>query len=132
MSKTIITFIDDEKRPDREIKIEGHPFDYVRVFDKDNTYWDRNLEYNKYFVKNVEQHVNDILTSRGYVFLNEIYSMLGLHLSKCGQLVGWIKSTEDKYIDLGLNNDVNRRFNNGEINSIIIEPNVDGEILSKL
>ena len=63
--------------------------------------------------------------------MNEVYTMFGLPPSKAGQIVGWIKG-EGKFVDFGLESKLNERFRNGDINTAVLEFNVDGEILSKL
>ena len=110
--------------------------DYARFFDETATGWSRDAEYNFTFLKHQQQVANDMLRARGYLFLNEVYEMLGMQKTKAGQVVGWIYDEKnpngDNFVDLGIfdeNNPVKRRFVNGYEKSILIDPNVDGNIL---
>lgn len=49
-----------------------------------------NLEYDKDFLKNAEKLANEVLQNKGYIFLNEVLSNLGIKLVKRGQFDGWI------------------------------------------
>lgn len=49
-----------------------------------------NLEYDEEFLKNEEKLANEVLQNKGYIFLNEVLSNLGIKLVKRGQFDGWI------------------------------------------
>lgn len=49
-----------------------------------------NLKYDKEFLKDAEKLANEVLQNKGYIFLNEVLSNLGIKLVKRGQLDGWI------------------------------------------
>lgn len=132
MSKFIINIIDnDQEKPDTEITINGNAFDVIKVFDEACMGWERNHEYNKVFLGMQQNYLNELLKKRGYLFLNEAYAALDLPPTKIGQVVGWI-NREDSYVDLGFNSKLNVRFMNGDINTFVVEPNVDGIILHKV
>lgn len=110
--------------------------DYARFFDEFCTGWQRNAELNLYFLKSQQNYANELLKSRGYVFLNEIYDMLGIPKTKAGQAVGWVYDEKcpmgDNYIDFGIYEITNanaRDFVNGREKSILLDFNVDGNIL---
>ena len=63
---------------------------YARFFDETSDYWDRNAEFNKMFVMRQQDYLNELLQSRGYVFLNEMYEALGMQKTQAGQAVGWV------------------------------------------
>lgn len=109
---------------------------YARFFDEYSRSWSPTPEYNLLFLKCQQNYANDLLHSRGHVFLNEIYDMLGIERSKAGAVVGWVISTEyDNYIDLGLfdgDNPRARDFVNGREGSILLDFNVDGVIYDKI
>lgn len=111
---------------------------YARFFDESSQYWERSPEWNLLFLKQQEAYANDMLKSQGYLFLNEVYNMLGLPKSQTGQLVGWVYDTKnpkgDNYVDFGIYNDTehNHNFINGYENTILLDFNVDGEIFSVL
>lgn len=79
--------------------------------------------------------MNDLLRSRGHVFLNEVYDCLGIPRTKAGQIVGWVYSKDnpvgDNYIDFGIY-DVYKPaiadFVNGYERSILLDFNPDGNI----
>lgn len=122
--------------------------EYARYFDESSSHWDRDPEYNLVFLRSQQQYANDLLRSKGHIFLNEVYDMLGLPRSKAGQIVGWVYDTKnpngDNYVDFGIyditingyrNDDVNdtiseerRDFINGYRQSVLLDFNVDGNI----
>ena len=67
---------------------------YERCFDEFNsTEWERSPDYNLMFLKAQQAAANNILTARGYIFLNEIYEMLGMDKSLEEQLEEQIDET---------------------------------------
>lgn len=111
---------------------------YARFFDEANVNWDKSPEQNMYFLKMVQNQMNDKLKARGHVFLNEVYDALGFDRSEAGQLVGWVWSNDntemeagDGYIDFGIfdgNDYAKRAFVNGDERSILLDFNIDGMI----
>ena len=117
---------------------------FARLFDELNPYWENDPEYNMKFLKCQERYANDLLKTRGHLYLNEVYDMLGIPRSKAGQVYGWIYDENnpvgDNYVDFGLyavyKNSENRRaqsaFINGEEPSIMLDFNVDGNIFDMM
>ena len=111
---------------------------YARFFDEANINWDKSPEQNMYFLKMVQNQMNDKLKARGHVFLNEVYDALGFDRSEAGQLVGWVWNNDntemdagDGYIDFGIfdgNDCAKRAFVNGDERSILLDFNIDGMI----
>ena len=111
---------------------------YARFFDEANINWDKSPEQNMYFLKMVQNQMNDKLKARGHVFLNEVYDALGFDRSEAGQLVGWVWNKDntameagDGYIDFGIfdgNDYAKRAFVNGDERSILLDFNIDGMI----
>lgn len=111
---------------------------YARFFDEANINWDKSPEQNMYFLKMVQNQMNDKLKARGHVFLNEVYDALGFERSEAGQLVGWVWNKDntameagDGYIDFGIfdgNDYAKRAFVNGDERSILLDFNIDGMI----
>lgn len=109
--------------------------DYARFFDNGCTGWTKDPEYNLMFLKDQQRYANDLLKSRGHLFLNEVYDMLGLPRSTAGAIVGWVYDEKhpvgDNFVDFGiydLYDEKKRDFVNGYERSILLDFNVDGEI----
>lgn len=111
--------------------------DYARFFDEFCTGWKRDAEYNLMFLKHQQNYANEKLQKQGYLFLNDVYDMLGIPKTKAGQVVGWIydeahSDIYDNFVDFGiydLYNEKARDFVNGREKSILLDFNVDGNIL---
>lgn len=110
------------------------PSQYARFFDEYNINWSKHDDYNLVFLRSQQNYFNDILLSRGHVFLNEVYDALGLERSKAGAIVGWVINKDgsgDNFIDFGIFNGDSvkaRDFVNGYERSILLDFNVDGVI----
>lgn len=110
--------------------------EYARFFDVYNTdEHQKDPEYNLMFLRKQQDYANDVLKSRGHLFLNEVYDMLGIPRSKAGQVVGWLYDERnphgDNYVDFGiydLNDERKRAFVNGLEYNILLDFNVDGVI----
>lgn len=110
--------------------------DFARYFNKDCAGWSDNAEKNLFFLKRQQDFANELLEAKGYLFLNEVYSMLGIPQSKAGQAVGWAydKDVVAK-IDFGIytiNREENQQFVNGLEKNVLLDFNVDGDILDLL
>ncbi len=110
--------------------------DYSRFFDEGCSGWEKDPEYNLMFLRAQQQYANDILRSRGHLFLNEVYDMLGIPRTKAGQVVGWVYDEDnavgDNFVDFGIYDiyrEKNRDFVNGYEPVILLDFNVDGNIL---
>ena len=109
--------------------------DYARFFDDGCLGWEKDAEHTLNVVKAQQARANDILKSRGHLFLNEVYEMFGIPHTKAGQVVGWIYDENnpnvDNFVDFGIfdaNNEAKRDFVNGYERSILLDFNVDGNI----
>jgi hypothetical protein len=104
---------------------------YARFFDESSNQWSKTPEYNLTFLKCQQNYANDLLKSRGHVFLNEVYDMIGVPRTQAGAVVGWILGEGDDYIDFGIfngENMCNRDFVNGYERSVLLDFNVAGVI----
>jgi hypothetical protein len=113
------------------------PSIYARFFDESSANWEKNPEYNMIFLNCQQNWFNDLLKSRGHVFLNEVYDGLGLQRSQAGAVVGWWytkDNTTDNFINFGVFDDKERAhdFVNGFEGAILLDFNVDGVIYNKL
>lgn len=109
---------------------------YARFFDETCTGWSNDAELNRAFLETQKQLANDKLKARGYLFLNDVYDMLGMPRTKVGCKVGWIYNEKnpvgDNYVDFDLLSDHNRGFINGLEKSVLLDFNVDGYILDAI
>lgn len=112
----------------------GMPSVYAKFFDEVNPSWQRNPDYNYVFIRSRQQYANDMLKSRGHLFLNEVYDMLGIERTSAGAVVGWVLGNGDDYVDFGLYDDRPgaRDFVNGLEPSILLDFNVDGVVYDKI
>lgn len=109
--------------------------DYARFFDEYCAGWTKDPEANLMFLKQQQNYANDMLKAKGRLFLNEVYELLGIPITKAGQVVGWVydknNSVGDNFVDFGiydLHNENKRLFVNGHERSILLDFNVDGNI----
>lgn len=135
--------LDEETGKEKKVKkdiavlnegIDGYS-DYARFFDDGCAGWEKDAELNLYFLRTQQQYANDLLVSRGHLFLNEVYDMLGIPRTKAGQVVGWVYNQNnpvgDNYVDFGIydiSKQEKRDFVNGYERSILLDFNVDGPI----
>jgi hypothetical protein len=75
--------------------------------------------------------------SRGHVFLNEVYDILGIPRSQAGAIIGWVLTGDgstDNYLNFGIfdDNDSAIDFVNGREGSVLLDFNVDGIIFDKI
>lgn len=132
--------ITDEKGKEKTVKktVEIVGLDqyseYARFFDETSNCWEEDPEYNLMFLRAQQKYANDLLVSRGYLFLNEVYNMLDIPITQAGQAVGWIYDKDspigDNYVDFGIYQ--SHRFVNGYEPVILLDFNVDGTIWDKI
>ena len=113
--------------------------EYARFFDECTSDQHRkDPEYNLMFLRRQQDYANEKLKAEGHLFLNDVYSMLGIPKTKAGQVVGWIYDEKnpvgDNYVDFHIydNKESNRLFVNGYEYSILLDFNVDGVIYDKI
>ena len=121
-------------------EIDGNPLDnisdYAKFFDAFNTDEHRkDPNYNLMFLRRQQDYANEVLRTRGHLFLNEVYDMLGIPRTTAGQVVGWIYDKKnpngDNYVDFGIydiDDERKRAFVNGLEYNILLDFNVDGVI----
>lgn len=111
---------------------------YAILFSNEtSTEWVEKPEYNLLTLRAKQNYANNLLQSRGHVFLNDIYDMLGVPRKPEGQLVGWLRNNKngDNFIDFGVfrnGEDRIREFMMGAEGAVWLDFNVDGEIYDKI
>lgn len=103
--------------------------DYAHFFST-SCYLASDHDYNMMFLRAEQNYANDKLTSRGYLFLNEVCERLGLPITKAGQVVGWVKNSEksDGFVDFNIR-EIGRDVDGRYESDILLDFNVDGPIL---
>lgn len=137
--------VDEETGKEKKVKktvdvigIDGYS-EYARFFDEGCDGWEKDSEYNLMYLRARQNYANDMLRSKGYLFLNDVYKMLGIQETRAGQVVGWIYDPErpngDNFVDFGIydgHKEAARNFVNGYERTILLDFNVDGPILDMM
>ena len=140
--KEVITTIVDakgkEKQKTEKIKvIDPNSYsDFARIYDSGNIGWTKDPQTNLTFLKCQQAAANQRLKKNGYLFINDVYEMLGFVKTREGQVAGWIYDEKnpigDNFVDFGIydiTKEKTRDFVNGYERSIILDFNLDGNIL---
>lgn len=136
------TVTDEKTGKEKKVKktvevvgVDGYS-DYSKFFDEGCAGWSKDPEQNLFFLKRQQDYANEVLKVKGYLFLNDVYEMLGIPRTKAGQVVGWIYDEKnpvgDNVVDFGIydgHRKTNRDFVNGYERTILLDFNVDGNIL---
>lgn len=125
---------DGKNKTVKHTRAAGEPSGYAKLFSEGLENWEPNAERNMIFLRAQQGWMNQLLVSRGHVFLNEVYDALGLERSSLGAQTGWVYGNPkgDSFIDFGLfdeeGNERIRDFVNLKENSVLLDFNVDGII----
>ena len=142
--ETIEEKVTDENGKEKKVKtkapVQKGPTDlscYAVCFDETNPNFKGNPDFNKTFLEGARKSLQLMYDARGYLFLNEVYDMLGFPRTRAGNIVGWNKKskTGDGFIDFGIydvKKECNRDFLNGYEAAVWLDFNVDGPILDFL
>lgn len=113
------------------------PSDYARYFAyPEARAAEPNADYNAFFLKAQQELANHMLRANGFLFLNDVYEMLGIEKSRAGQAVGWVydKNREDhgdNWVDFGIQEVYRKRSDKpGDYEKVfLLDFNVDGPIM---
>lgn len=109
---------------------------YAKFYEDGCIGWTKDPEFNLMFLRRQQDAANDRLRDKGFLFLNEVYDMLGIYRTKIGQQVGWVYDKNNEYkVDFGIYNihrPESRAFVNGYERTILLDFNVDGDILDMM
>lgn len=144
----------DENGKTKKVKKEVSVIDetgysaYARYFDDSCGYYQSDpsgrpcTDYNLFFLKAREAEATTRLRADGYLFLNDVYKMLGIEPSLAGQSVGWIydktkpedEQEGDGFVSFNIYKATraNARFIEGIEDVILLDFNVDGPIMDRL
>lgn len=142
-AETVEETVTDEKGKEKKVKktVEitdpNVHSDYAKFYQEGCLGWTKDPEHNLSFLKCQQALANERLKREGFLFLNDVYEMLGIDRTRAGQQVGWIYDEKnpigDNYVDFGIydiNSVANRAFVNGYERNILLDFNVDGPILN--
>lgn len=110
----------------------------ARIYDDGCIGWCKDPQANLNFLRCQQTAANQRLEAQGYLFLNDVYDMLGFPKTPAGQVAGWIYDEEnpnhkgDNKVDFGIyniNNEKARDFVNGYERNILLDFNIDGRIV---
>lgn len=105
LEKTTITEKDEKgKEKKKEVRtVDPSDFEFGKnssefaiLYTMDNDTFVNDPVLRKSFLKQMEQYANDKLRIQGYLFLNDVYKMLGMPETQAGQVVGWVYDENDE------------------------------------
>ena len=112
----------------------GDTSPYGVIFDETNHNWSADEDLSVLHLKCQQQYANDILQTRGHIFLNEVYKMLGFPHTPAGAITGWVKGNGDNFIDFNIHDglfegeDASGRL----VTKWALDFNVDGVMYDKI
>lgn len=129
-----------QKKVEKNVTVAstGLPSDYACYFCYgESKAAEPNADYNLFFLRGQQELANHMLRANGFLFLNDVYEMLGIDKSVAGQVVGWVydKNADDhgdNYVDFGITEVFRKRSDiPGDYEKVyLLNFNVDGEIIA--
>ena len=101
---------------------------YAKKFDDSCFGWTKDKEHNLMFLKRQENYANVILKERKYLFLRDVYEMLGIPITKTSCIVGWLFDENNTIGDNFVKFDIQEADNS----NFFVDCNVDGNIIDRL
>lgn len=107
---------------------------YGVIFDENNVHWSADEDLAMLHLKCQQQYANDILNTRGHIFLNEVYKMLGFPHTPAGAVTGWVKGNGDDFIDFNIYDGIfeGEDKNGRTVTKWALDFNVDGVMYDKI
>ena len=107
---------------------------YGVIFDDTNVNWSADEDLAMLHLKCQQQYANDILNTRGHIFLNEVYKMLGFPHTPAGAVTGWVKGNGDDFIDFNIFDGMfeGEDQNGRTVTKWALDFNVDGVMYDKI
>lgn len=98
--------------------------------------WSKDVGANLITLNSKEQFLNKRLQIRGYLFLNEVYELLGMPPIREGQYLGWYyePGKHESKVDFGIfdcHDILKCDFVNGFENTVLLDFNIDGNIVDR-
>ena len=135
-----VEVLDENGNPTGEKKIinevtKTEYSDFSRIFDSSCAAFTKDPEANIMFLRRQQDYANELLRSRGFLFLNEVFDLLDFPRTPGGQIVGWMYNSSneyaDNYVDFGIYRPGNERFINGLEYNVWLDFNIDGPIIEE-
>lgn len=95
----------------------------------DNPYSPTEGQIAKEVARDIEKQANDMFNEFGYLFLDDVYSMLGLIDVKAPEGIGWVKGRGDDFISFGIFDVRNANVISSDEDILLLDFNHDGYIL---
>lgn len=111
---------------------------YARIIDETSSVWDPSDDITELNIHSQLRYMNDLLRTRGYLFLSDVYDALGIPRTPASQVVGWLwkKGDGDHYVSFGDIEGHRIRFwddsRRREVANYLLDFNVDGEIVNEI
>lgn len=107
---------------------------YGVIFDDTNVNWSADEDLAMLHLKCQQQYANDILQTRGHIFLNEVYKMLGFPHTPAGAVTGWVKGDGDDFVDFNIFDGMfeGEDQNGRTVTKWALDFNVDGVMYDKI
>ena len=107
---------------------------YGVIFDSSNHNWSADEDLAMLHLKCQQQYANDILQTRGHIFLNEVYKMLGFPHTPAGAVTGWVKGHGDDFVDFNIYDGMfeGEDSNGRTVTKWALDFNVDGVMWDKI
>lgn len=116
-------------------EVDGAHSPYDLIFDEMIDEWQPDAQYNKWHLAQVEDTANRRLRTQGYLFLNDVYRMIGRYNSGAmivkpeGQIVGWLYDPNNENLQNRVKLGLDKMH--GDRN-VVLHFNVDGPIIDKI
>lgn len=132
----------DDKGKETQEKVVGTDKDggltggseYAVIFDWKNPNWKGEPMFTEIFLDAQRQWAQDMLDARGHLFLNEVYTHLGIKHTTAGSRVGWFKGhlNSDGIVDFAFywhsDDEVEEGYYMTQDGAFMLDFNVDGDI----
>lgn len=128
--ETVYVPKDDIFIPDRDLSDFAVFFGsgYSTLIDSD-TNPTNDPERNREILRDIEQAANDIFNQQGYLFLSDVYLMLGMLYKYPPDGIGWVKGRGDDFVSFGIFDVRNANAISGDEDIFLLDFNHDGYIL---
>lgn len=114
------------KKKVTHLGVPGDASMYSEFFDDRSSSFSKDAPgSNVVFLHAQQGYANDLLQTRGHVFLNEVLRSLGLPHTQAGSVVGWLKGHGDDFVSFNLESLQGT-------NPILLDFNVDGVIYDRI